>query len=134
MNKIQFDSTGKPVMPESVKQDLEKEKDSVVLTKIQVRLNNPAIAQLKIVDGENLQNPQSILSEIKNYCNSFIDSRYSSVDTSIMSREGALIVESRASWKMYSFFEALVKELKSRIKNLNVVVRGSWEGSRDHYL
>lgn len=48
---MEFDENGRLILPENIREDLKKEDDGLILTKIQVNTNNPAIAQLKIKVG-----------------------------------------------------------------------------------
>ncbi len=124
---MEFDENGRLILPENIRADLKKEDDGLVLTKIQVNTNNPAIAQLKIKVGKNIEKPWEILKEIERFCEAFTHARYSSVDTKILVSGEALIVEARSSLQMYSFLSDLIMGLKERMERFDVVVRGSWD-------
>jgi len=127
MGKIEFDKkTGKLILPPSILKDKEEESQGIVFTKVQVNVNNPAIAQLKVKIGEKLDNSEEILKKIKDLSKKFIDLRQSSVEAKIIPSERLLIVEARSSWKMYSFLSELASYLRENLNDYKILVRGSW--------
>ncbi len=114
-------------MQEIDKERKEKETSMILLERIQINENNPAIAQLKITIGEKIEKPQDVLKQIKEYCDNFIEKTNPFVEKDIILSPGKLIIEARETFQMYSFLKKLEEELKIVIKRYEVTIHGSWK-------
>jgi hypothetical protein len=102
------------------------EKESVVLRRVQINRNNPAIANLRIEFPESISNPQEILD----YYNEIKDKRFPSVDHSIKKADNkTFIIEVKNGTKyMYSLLDYILECFESKLKRNNrVVIRGNWD-------
>ena len=127
---MEFDNEGRIILPDSVKQDLENDARSIIITRIQIRQNNPAIAQLKIEIGKNLgdKNP-NLMGEIQNFCRNFSKYEFSKVEPEIKIFGNSLIVEVKSHYLMYAFFERLLEALVDgykRNRGFEISLRGSF--------
>lgn len=113
----------------------EIEKNSIIFTKIQVNTNFPAIARLKIEFGTGIRDTDYILNEISKYCNSFVykDIEFPSVSANVIANSNFILIETKESKEMYSFFRSLTKELKEFVINgsFNIVIKGCWDNGDD---
>ena len=132
---MEFDKEGRIILPGSIKEDIERDSESIILERIQVNAKNPAIAQLKIYLGDNLRkrvSEEALINEIYNFCKNFVDRtrRYNDVQSSIKLNGGnAVIIETRSSFQMYSFLNDIIVEMKELYvnnKGMKVSLRGSY--------
>jgi len=131
---LEFDANGKIILPGAIMQDKEKERKSIILEKYQVKLNNPAIAQLKIKIGENLNaDKEFLIKKIYSFCENFIKSKSANVESNLKAIGGVIIVEAKSSMMMYSFLEGLIIDIKEMygkysdsMDKYEIVVKGSW--------
>lgn len=114
------------VMKEKDKERVEKDKEKIIFERIQVKENNPAIAQLKITIGEKIPYSKEVLDQIKKYCEKYMKKKYSSVNKDIKNVGPSLVIEARETFKMYSFLQDLEISLKEDIQLYGVVNKGSW--------
>src|SRR3989338_3012252 len=77
--KVQFNEDGSLKIPEHLLKSKQKEKESVVLRRVQVNRNNPAIAHLRIEFPEDINNPKEVVT----YYNKIKDKRFQSVEHTI---------------------------------------------------
>jgi|GEM_PF-1146834 hypothetical protein len=122
-NGIEFDKDGKIIIPKQVKVDKEEEKRSIIFKRIQVRQNNPAIAQLKITLPYEVPSAKEIKNTFEMLAN-----RFQSVETSMRQIDSRnFVFEARETWLMYSFLQTLEKELEDMFKgNIKIFKRGYW--------
>jgi len=123
---MEFDSEGRIIVPGNVKRDLDKEKRGIVLTKIQVSARSPAVAQLRISLGNDVQNKKSFRYELKRFCEAYVRLNFHEVDKNIKSNENYIIVESKNSLRIYSFLTGMAGGLRERFSNYPVTIKGSW--------
>lgn len=132
---MEFDKEGRIILPGSIREDIERDSESIILERIQVNAKNPAIAQLKIYLGDNLRrrvNEEALVNEIYNFCKNFVDrtGRYNDVQSSIKLNGGSsVIIETRSSFQMYSFLNDIIVEMKELYvnnKGIKVSLRGSY--------
>jgi len=129
---LEFDKDGKIILPKIISEEKEQEKKSIILEKVQVNENNPAIAQLRVKIGENLNvDRNSLINEIKILCENYIKERFPSVESSINLNENTLIVETRKSKMMYSLLGTLIKRIRWRYKDYKITEKGSFGGKAD---
>ena len=103
-----------------------EEKESIILRRVQINTNNPAIAQLKIEFPEDINNPEKIIDLYDNMKNR----RFPSVDHTIKQTDNrTFIIEVRNGSKyMYSLLDYLLECFRYELKKeINVVVRGYWD-------
>ena len=134
MSQLEFNSDGSIKMPDSVIKDKEKTRKSIILEKHQVSAKNPAIAQLRIKLGPDLNGDrEQLIKKIYNFCERFIQSNSAKVDSGIKLQGETVIVEARSSMMMYSFLENLIIDFREVYgayaeygEKYNVSVCGSW--------
>lgn len=124
---MEFDSEGRIILPENIRKEMDNEKSGIILTKIQVSARSPAIAQLKITAGINLENPQMLMYEMKRFCDAYIRLNFHEVDNDVTRSEDRIIVVAKGSLRMYSFLSGLVGGIRERFSNYPVAIKGSWE-------
>ena len=113
-------------MPEHMLKSKQKEKESVVLRRVQVNRNNPAIAHLRIEFPEDINNPKEVVT----YYNKIKDKRFQSVEHTIRQVDKkTFVIEVRNGTKyMYSSLEYLIKCFESKLKTKNnVIITGVWD-------
>jgi len=123
---IQFNEDGSLKIPEHMLKDKQKEKESIILRRVQINRNNPAIAHLRIEipEGTNISN------EILKYYKEIEGKKFPSVNHNIkrVDNQTIIIEVKEGSWKMYSLLDYLIDYFKHKLeKNESVVVRGSWD-------
>ncbi len=123
---IQFNEDGSIKLPEYILKSQQKEKESIVLRRIQISTNNPAIANLRIEFPEDVENPKGIIEYYKDIKNR----RFQSVNHTIKQidrRTFVIEVESGTKY-MYSLLDYLIECFEEEFKKQNaVVVRGIWD-------
>jgi hypothetical protein len=122
-NALQFDKNGNVIVPGPVKADKEEEKRSIIFKRIQVRQNNPAIAQLKITLPYDIPSAKEIKNTFEMLAN-----RFQSVGTSMRQIDSRnFVFEARETWLMYSFLQTLEKELEDMFRgDIKIFKRGYW--------
>ncbi len=126
MGNMRFNEDGSIKIPELILKSKQEEKESIVLRRVQINRNNPAIAHLRIEFPEDIKNPK----EITSYYDEIRDKRYLSVEHNIKQIDKrTFIVEVRNGSKyMYSLLDYLLECFESKLgKDKSVVVRGSWD-------
>ena len=126
MGKMQFNEDGSIKVPGHILKSKQKEKESIVLRRVQINRNNPAIAHLRIEFPEDIINPK----DITEYYDEIRDRRFSSVDHNIKQTDKrTFIVEVKNGTKyMYSLLDYLLECFKSKLgKEKSVVARGNWD-------
>jgi hypothetical protein len=131
---MEFDSQGRIILPGRILEDKERDNDSIILEKVQVNAKNPAIAQLKIQLGQNLKtrfNEEAMIKEIYYFCKQFMDRsyRYNDVQSSINLFGSSVVIETKSSFQMYSFLDAIIEEMRELYvnnKGIKVSLRGSY--------
>lgn len=124
---MEFDADGRIILPNSVRMELDKEKRGIILTKTQVSLRSPAIAQLKIAPGKEVPNPSELMYEMKRFCDAFSRLNFSDVNKNITFNNDSISVEAKESLQMYSFLSGLVGGIRERFSTYPVAIKGSWE-------
>lgn len=127
---MDFDSEGRIILPGAVKEDIERDKNSIILHRVQIRKSNPAIAQLKIEIGRSLRikNP-NLIKEIQNFCINFSKYEFARVEPEIRMMGESLIIEVRSHYLMYSFLQRLIDALVDGYKKnlgFEISLRGSF--------
>jgi len=123
---MEFDSEGRIIIPEHVRDELNKEKKGIILTKIQVSARSPAIAQLKINFGKDLLNQNNLMYEMKRFCDAFTRLNFYEVDKDVKSKGNYIIIESKGSFRMYSFLSGIVGGIRERFNDYPIVIKGTW--------
>ena len=134
MSQLEFNPDGSIKMPDSVVKDNEKTRKSIILEKYQVSVKNPAIAQLKIKLGPDLNcDREQLIRKIYNFCEKFIQNSSAKVDSEIKLQGETVIVEARSSMMMYSFLEDLIVDFRGVYgvyaeygEKHEISVNGSW--------
>jgi len=122
---LEFNEDGSIKMPEHMLKSKQKEKESVVLRRVQVNRNNPAIAHLRIEFPEDINNPKEVVTYYK-----IKDKRFQSVEHTIRQVDKkTFVIEVRNGTKyMYSSLEYLIKCFESKLKTKNnVIITGVWD-------
>ena len=127
---MEFNSEGRLILPGSVKSELDKEKKGIILTKIQVSTKSPAVAQLKIGLGPEAENKINLMHEMKRFCDAFSRLNFPDVDKDVRSIGNNIVVESKGSFRMYSFLSGLIYGIKERFNFYNVGIKGCWASGR----
>ncbi|MBS3155406.1 hypothetical protein J4404_02820 [Candidatus Woesearchaeota archaeon] len=125
-SKIHFNEDGSIKIPEHMLKNKQKEKESIVLRRVQINTNNPAIAHLRIEFPEDITNSKEILD----YYEEIKDRRFPSVDHSIKKLDKrTFVIEVKNGTKyMYSLLDYLLACFESKLKrNKSVIVRGNWD-------
>ena len=133
---MEFDSEGRIILPRAIREDIERDSNSIVIERIQVSLKNPAVAQLRIRLGESLKqrvNEEDLIKEIYYFCKQFMERswKYSEVQTKTDLFGKSVIVEARSSMRMYEFLNAVVGEMRELYvynKGLKVSLKGNFGG------
>ena len=102
------------------------EKESIVLRRVQINRNNPAIAHLRIEFPDDVSNQKEILD----YYEEIRDKRFPSVDHAIKKVDKrTFIIEVKNGTKyMYSLLDYLLECFEFKFKqNKSVIVRGNWD-------
>ena len=131
---MEFDKDGRIILPESVAKDNKKVQRSIILEKVQVRVSNPAIAQLKIKLGPKLNvNKEDLIKKIYSFCEKFIQGNSSKVNSDIKMFGETVIVEAKSSMMMYSFLQNLIVDIRGVYgvyaeygEKYDIVLKGSW--------
>lgn len=131
---MEFDSNGRIILPGLIKEDKERDSGSIIIEKIQVNMKNPAVAQLKVQIGQELKNrinEEALVKEIYYFCKQFMDKswRFNDVESSIKMIGSSVLIETRSSFQMYGFLEAIIEEMRElyvRNKGIGVSVRGEY--------
>ncbi len=128
---MEFDSEGRIILPAGMQEEREKENNSLILTKIQVNLTSPAIAQLKIEIGSKVNTDRvSLIREIVAFSEFYAKSNFRAVDSEVIAVDGkSVIIEAKSSLLMYSMLNQLTADLRDRYssKGFRVVVKGGFE-------
>jgi len=124
---MKFDSEGRLILPGEIREELDKEKRGIILTKIQVSAKSPAIAQLKITLGKEVQNTINLMHDMKRFCDAYSRLNFYGVDKDVTSSNDCIYVEARGSFQMYSFLSGLTGGIRERFSNYNIAIKGSWE-------
>jgi len=81
---MEFDEQGRIILPGVMKEDQEKEKRSIILEKYQVNVKSPAIAQLKIKLGSELNvNKEHLIGQIHSFCENYLKNSFVKVDAEV---------------------------------------------------
>jgi len=126
LTKVEFNEDGSIKLPQNILAMKEKEKNSIILRRVQISTNNPAIANLRIEFPEDVKNPNEIIS----YYNEIKDRKYPSVDHIIKQtdKKTFIIEVNQGTTFMYSSLDYLLKCFKSKLElEKNVVVKGTWD-------
>jgi|TARA_Y100000310_G_C20673179_1_gene811413 DNA helicase-4 len=124
--KIQFNEDGSIKLPEHILKSKQMEKESIVLRRVQINRNNPAIAHLRIEFPDDVSNQKEILD----YYEEIRDKRFPSVDHAIKKVDKrTFIIEVKNGTKyMYSLLDYLLECFEFKFKqNKSVIVRGNWD-------
>ena len=128
---MEFDKDGRIILPAGIKEEKDKENNSIILTKIQINLASPAIAHLKIELGLAVPgNHSSLLGEIAGFCEYHAKANYRTVDSEVILNEGKnIIVIAKSSMQMYEFLNQLAADLRDRYEaqRFKVVIKGGFE-------
>ncbi len=125
-DKIQFNEDGSIKMPEYMLKAKQKEKKSIILRRVQINRNNPAIAHLRIELPEEINNSQEILE----YYDEIKDRKFPSVSHNIQKIDNKTIVieVNEGSKCMYSLLDYLIDCFKYKLERTKpVVVKGCWD-------
>lgn len=131
---MEFDEQGRIILPGSIVQDIEQENKAIILEKFQVSVSNPAIAQLKIKVGRQLNTDREmLLKKLYSFCDNYIRNSHVKVDSDIKLIGETVIVETKSSMLMYSFLEDLVGDIRQTYgiyaeygDKYEIVLKGSW--------
>ncbi len=126
MTNFQFNEDGSVKLPEHLIRLKQNEKESIVLRRVQINTNNPAIANLRIEFPENVENPKRIIEYYKDIKNR----RFQSVNHTIKQIDGrTFVIEVESGTKyMYSLLDYLLECFKEELKKQKpVVIRGNWD-------
>ena len=74
--KLEFNKDGSLKLPGEVIKNKQEEKNSIVLRRVQINTNYPAIAQVRIEFPRDVENPRGIID----YYKQIKDERFKSVD------------------------------------------------------
>jgi len=120
---MEFDKDGRIIVPGSVIADKEEEKRGIIIKRVQLNLNNPAVAQLKIVFPSEILK----LARIESFYED-LNRRFPSVTNSMFELDQeTIIVEARESKLMYTFLELIEKEIENLFdKEFRVFKRGDF--------
>lgn len=124
--KNQFNDDGSIKLPPHILKNKQREKESIVLRRVQINTNNPAIAHLRIEFPDDLNNSKDVLD----YYEEIRDKRFLSVDHTIKKiDQRTFIIEVKNGTRyMYSLLDYLLECFKSKLeKEKSVVVRGNWD-------
>jgi len=123
---IEFNDDGSIKLLPAVEEIKEIETTSVILRRVQVNTNNPAIARLVIEFPVNIENPK----EIRSFYHRIIDGKFPSVDHHLTQSDArTFFIEVRRGTKyMYSLLQYLLVHFKKELEKKNsVVVKGEWD-------
>ena len=126
LTKVEFNEDGSLKLPQNILAMKENEKNSIILRRVQINTNNPAIANLRIEFPEEIKNPNKITS----YYNEIKDRKYPSVDHIIKQtdKKTFIIEVNQGTTFMYSLLDHLLECFKSKLEiENNVVVKGTWD-------
>lgn len=123
---MEFDSEGRLIVPGAIKKELDNEKRGIILTKIQISSRSPAIAQLKITLGKDIQNQINLMYEMKRFCDAYSRLNFHDVDKDVTMSSESIVVESKGSFRMYSFLSGLVSGIRERFSAYPFAVKGEW--------
>jgi len=124
--KIQFNEDGSLKIPERILKDKQKEKESIILRRVQININNPAIAHLRIEFPEDINNSKEILE----YYDEVRDRRFPSVNHDIKKVDNrTFIIEvNNGTEYEYSLLDYLMECFKDKLgRDKSVIVRGCWD-------
>ena len=128
---MEFDKDGRIILPTEVREEKEREGNSLILTKIQISLKSPAVAHLKIEVGTNLNvDRKSLLDEIANFCEYYAKNNFRDVDSNVLLNSNNVLVVAKSSMLMYSFLNQLAGDIKMRYRDnqkYDVVIKGSFD-------
>jgi len=125
MDKPEFNPDGSLKLPEKLQEMKKAEIDSVVLRRVQIRENNPAIAQIRIEFPKTISVPSGIIP----FYHEISEGKFPSVNHSIRKQGDKifLIEVKEGTMFMYSLLQYLLFQFKSWLsEHYKVVVRGSW--------
>ena len=131
IREIQFNEDGSLKISSSLLRIKQEEKESIVLRRVQINTNNPAIAQLVIEFPEDMNNPKKII----NYYNGIKNNKFSSVDHNIKQTDKrTFIIEVKNGSKyMYSLLNHLLECFRDELRKENKVIeRGTWDKYDSH--
>ena len=123
---MEFNEDRNIIYPEHVLKNKQKEKESIILRRVQINRNNPAIAHLKIEFPEEIKNPQDIMD----YYDEIGDRQFPSVEHNIkQTNKRTFVIEVNKGTKyMYSLLDHLIECFESKLgKEKSVIVKGSWD-------
>ncbi len=124
--KSEFNKDGSLKLPEELIKNKQEESNSIVLRRIQINTNHPAIAQVRIEFPRDVENPEKII----NYYKQIKDERFKSVDHTMkrVDKRTFVIEVKRGSKFMYSLLEYLIECFEDKLKNKNkVIITGVWD-------
>ena len=123
--RLEFNKDGSLKLPDEAIRNQQKEGESIVLRRVQVNINNPAIAQLKIECPENMVNS----GRISNYYRQIGKKKFKSVKpTTRWVGNKTFVIEARGSKYICSLLEYLIKSFKFKLKNESkIIVTGTWD-------
>ena len=123
---LEFNRDGSLKISKELIKSKQIERESIVLRRVQVNINNPAIAQVRIEYPKDIENPRKIIDYYKQIRNK----RFQSVEHTIRQVDKkTFVIEVRNGTKyMYSSLEYLIKCFESKLKTKNnVIITGVWD-------
>ena len=121
---MDFDKDGKIIIPDAVKIDKEERGKSIILKRVQVNQNNPAIAQLKVTFPYDLPSPKELKVHYE-----ILAEKFKSVENS-MKQLGpkTFVFEARETWLMYTFLEKMESEIRQMFEGgPKIIKEGYWQ-------
>jgi hypothetical protein len=122
--KIEFNQDGSIKVPEHfMKKQIDKN-NKVIIERIQINRNNPAIAHLRIETPENTYYDE-LINEAYSKCELLIPSV--SHELQKTGKNSFIIKIDKGSKLMYSWMELMIDNLKKVIGEENIIVEGVWD-------
>ena len=117
---LEFNRDGSLKISKELIKSKQIERESIVLRRVQVNINNPAIAQVRIEYPKDIENPRKIIDYYKQIRNK----RFQSVEHTIRRIDKkTFVIEVRNGTKyMYSSLEYLIKCFESKLKTENNII------------
>ena len=117
---LEFNRDGSLKISKELIKSKQIERESIVLRRVQVNINNPAIAQVRIEYPKDIENPRKIIDYYKQIRNK----RFQTVGHTIRRIDKkTFVIEVRNGTKyMYSSLEYLIKCFESKLKTENNII------------
>lgn len=129
--KTEFNPDGSLKIPEHLmKKELNK-KNKVILERIQINRNNPAIAHLRIETPENTYYDE-LINEAYSKCELLLPSVSHKLEK--LGKYSFIIKIEKGSKYMYSWMELMIDKLKETIGEENIIVQGVWDKYGNDFL